>query len=210
MNTRSSYDAVAEEYARRFYDEMAYKPFDCKMLDWLAEKVGTPGAICDMGCGPGQIARYLHQKGIPTCGIDLSPDLIAQAQRLNPDIFFQAGDMLHLDVVEDGTFGGIAAFYCLIHIPRTQMPKALGELFRVLRPGGIILLTFHIGQEVRHFEEWWGHSVNLDFQFFEREEMKQWLTEAGFILDEVIERDPHPEVEVATRRAYIFATKPME
>lgn len=208
MDTQSSYDAVAEEYARRFYDEMAHKPFDRKMLGWLAEKVSDLGAICDMGCGPGQIARYLHGKEVPTCGIDLSPELIAQAQRLNPDISFQVGDMLNLDAIADGAFGGIAAFYCLIHIPRTQIQQALGELLRVLRPGGTILLTFHIGQEVRHFEEWWGHTVNLDFQFFEREEMKQWLTGAGFILDEVIERDPHPEVEVATRRAYIFARKP--
>lgn len=208
MDTQSSYDAVAEEYARRFYDEMAHKPFDRKMLEWLAEKVGDLGVICDMGCGPGQIARYLHEKGVPTCGIDLSPDLITQAQQLNPDISFQVGDMLHLEKVADGVFSGIAAFYCLIHIPRAHMKQALVELLRVLHPGGTILLTFHIGQEVRHFEEWWGHTVNLDFQFFEREEMKQWLTEAGFILDEVIERDPHPDVEVATRRAYIFAKKP--
>jgi SAM-dependent methyltransferase len=165
------------------------------------------GIICDMGCGPGQIARYLHGKGVSTCGIDLSPDLIAQAQRLNPNIPFQVGNMLHLHSIADDSFGGIAAFYCLIHIPRPQMGTALGELLRVLRPGGTMLLTFHIGQEVRHFAEWWGHEVNLDFQFFERDEMKQWLTGAGFILDEVIERDPYPEVEVATRRAYIFAKK---
>jgi SAM-dependent methyltransferase len=118
------------------------------------------------------------------------------------------GDMLNLEQVADGAFGGIAAFYCLIHIPRPHMVQALGELWRVLRAGGTLLLTFHIGQEVRHFAEWWGHEVNLDFQFFEREEMKAWLIEANFVIEEAIERDPHPEVEVATRRAYIFATKP--
>ena len=38
--------------------------------------------------------------------------------------------------------------------------------------------------------------------------MKGHLTQAGFELEEVIERDPYPEVEVQTRRAYVFARKP--
>jgi trans-aconitate methyltransferase len=62
-NLRNSYDLVAENYAHQFRDEMDKKPFDRKMLDWLVEKVGGVGVICDMGCGPGQIARYLHSRG---------------------------------------------------------------------------------------------------------------------------------------------------
>jgi len=57
-----SYDRVAEQYAEQFRDEMSQKPFDQKMLDWLAEKVGHLGAICDLGCGPGQVARYLSDQ----------------------------------------------------------------------------------------------------------------------------------------------------
>ena len=61
---QNSYDRVAENYAKQFRDEMDKKPFDRKMLDWLAEKAGSLGVICDMGCGPGQIARYLHSQGV--------------------------------------------------------------------------------------------------------------------------------------------------
>jgi hypothetical protein len=50
--------------------------------------------------------------------------------------------------------------------------------------------------------------VSLDFYFFETEEMKAYLTQAGFELEEVIERDPYPDIEVQTRRAYVFAKKP--
>lgn len=46
---QSSYDRVAADYAVQFRDEMLKKPFDRKMLDWLAEKVGELGVICDMG-----------------------------------------------------------------------------------------------------------------------------------------------------------------
>ena len=208
MDVQTSYDRVAAEYADRFGGEMSYKPFDRLMLDWLIAKVGGRGPICDMGCGPGQIARYLHSRGAPACGIDLAPEMVAQARRLNPEIPFQQGDMLALTGVGDDTLGGIAAFYTLIHIPREQMVRAMTELKRVLRPGGVLLATFHIGQQIVHLDEWWDRPVSLDFIFLERPEMKAFLQEAGFELEEAIERDPYPDVEHQSRRAYLFARRP--
>lgn len=205
---KNSYDRVAEDYAEHFHDELEKKPFDRKMLDWLAEKVGGQEIICDMGCGPAQIARYLHDHGVKVCGIDLSPEMVRRAQSLHPDIPFQQGDMLALASVADDSYGGVAAFYSIIHVPRPALNQALQELKRVLRPSGILLLTFHVGQEIIHRDEWWGKEVSLDFIFFETEEMKDHLKAAGFELQEVIERDPYTDVEYPSRRAYIFARKP--
>lgn len=205
---QSSYDRVAEDYAAQFRDEMDKKPFDRKMLDWFAEKVGDLGIICDMGCGPGQIARYLFDQGAKVCGIDLSPGMVERAQSLNPGISFRQGNMLALDNIADNFFGGVAAFYSIIHVPRPILNQALVELKRVLIPGGILLLTFHIGQEIKHLDQWWGKEVSIDFIFFETEEMKEQLKTVGFELQEVIEREPYPEVEYQSRRAYIFARKP--
>jgi SAM-dependent methyltransferase len=203
-----SYDLVAEDYAEHFQDEMEKKPFDCKMLDWLAEKVGGLGTVCDMGCGPGQVAGYLYEHGVKVCGVDLSQAMVERAFALNPDIPFEQGDMLCLSGIADSSYAGIAAFYSIIHVPRPSVVLALQELMRVLRPAGILLLTFHIGEEIIHRDEWWGKEVSLDFIFFETEEMKGYLRTAGFELQEVIERDPYPEVEYPSRRAYIFARKP--
>jgi SAM-dependent methyltransferase len=134
--------------------------------------------------------------------------MVAEAQRLHPDIPFQKGDMLTLDAVENDAFAGIAAFYSIIHIWRPQVVDALREILRVLRNDGRLLLTFHIGDEVRHFDTWYEKPVNLDFAFFEVPEMIGYLEAAGFVMEEVIERSPYPE-EVATRRAYLFARKPV-
>jgi len=205
---RSSYDRVAEEYARRFFDELSHKPFDRKMLDWLIEKAGGRGPICDLGCGPGQVARYVASRGAEACGIDLSAEMAAVAARLNPEISFRQGDVLALSGIEDGAFGGVAAFYSIIHIPRPEVACALAELHRVLRPGGALLLAFHIGQETIHLDEWWGQPVSLDFNFYPTAEMKDGLRAAGFALEEAIERDPYPGVEYESRRAYVFARKP--
>jgi len=207
LNTQTSYDQVAAEYAEKFKDEMDDKPFDRDCLDRLAREVGGPGPICDLGCGPGQIARYLHRQGAQALGVDLSPGMIAEARRLNPDIHFHEGNMLSLPEA-DNAWGGIAAFYCIIHIPREQVVDALREMKRVLKPGGVLLLTFHIGEEVKHVEKWWEKPVNLDFAFYQPAEMETWLKEAGLELEETLVREPNPEVEVATRRAYVFGRKP--
>ncbi len=79
---------------------------------------------------------------------------------------------------------------------------------RVLKPGGVLLVTFHIGDETKHLDEWWEKPVNLDFAFYQPVAMETWLKEAGYELIETLVREPNPEVEVATRRAYIFARKP--
>lgn len=207
QDTQVSYDRVAVEYAEKFKDETDRKSFDRDCLDRLAREVGGLGPICDIGCGPGQVARYLHRQGVDTLGVDLSPRMVAEAQRLNPKIHFHQGNMLSLPDADD-SWGGIAGFYCIIHIPREQVVEALREMKRVLKPGGVLLLALHIGREIKHLDEWWDKPVNLDFAFYLPEEMELWLKEAGYDLLETLVREPIPDVEVATRRAYISARKP--
>ena len=205
---RINYDRVAEEYAGHFRDELDRKPFDRKMLEWMVEKVCGPGVICDMGCGPGQVAGYLRSLGAEVCGVDLSPEMVRRARALNPDVPFQQGDMLALTDVADDSYGGVAAFYAIVNLPRTSVVGALRELSRVLRPNGMLLLAFHIGRGIKHVDELLGKEVSLDF-YFETEEVKGYLKAAGFELEEAIERDPYSEeVEYQSRRAYIFARKP--
>jgi ubiquinone/menaquinone biosynthesis C-methylase UbiE len=201
-----SYDRVADEYVRRIADELQHKPLDRELLDRLAERVRGRGEICDMGCGPGHVGRYLLERGAAVTGVDLSAEMVDRARRLNPGISFHQGNMLALNVADE-SWTGIAAFYSIIHIPRTDIVRALTELKRVLKPGGVLLLAFHIGNQTIHLEEWWGHKVCVDFFVFEPPEMVAFLESAGFIVEEVIVREPYPNVEHPSRRAYVFASK---
>jgi SAM-dependent methyltransferase len=207
MNTRTSYDRVAGEYVRRIFDELQHKPLDRQLLDRFAASVRDVGPACDMGCGPGHVARYLHVRGVQVCGVDLSAEMVERARHLTPAVEFQQGDMMALDI-PDGTSVGIVAFYSVIHIPRTDMLHALGELRRVLRPGGLLLLTFHVGDDTIHLDQWWDQAVCVDFFFFRSAEMAGYLTSAGFVIEEIIEREPYPDVEHQSRRSYIFARRP--
>jgi SAM-dependent methyltransferase len=206
LDIGKSYDAVAADYATEFRDELSKKPFDRKMLDWLVEKVGSTGAICDIGCGPGHVANYLETQGAQTFGLDLSVEMVKQARLLNPHIRFDQANMLKLDTIENDSLGGIVAFYSLIHLPRGSVIDALMEFKRVLRNTGALLVAHHIGTEVIHRDEWFGKKVSVDFQFFETEEMKNYIQQSGLILEEVIERDPY-QTEYPSRRAYIFARR---
>jgi SAM-dependent methyltransferase len=204
---QTGYDAVAEEYAEKFFHELNHKPFDRELLDRFAEKLRGSGPVCDLGCGPGHIARYLHERGVDAFGVDLSPAMVETARRLNPGLHFEQGDMQALRAA-DGAWAGIAAFYSIIHVPRGSVASTLRELWRVLRPGGLLLLAFHIGNEVIHLDEWRDKPVSLDFFFFSLAEMGGYLREAGFVTEEVLERAPYDSVEHPSRRGYILARRP--
>ena len=204
---QTAYDRVATEYATHYLGELAHKPLDRALLDCFAEDVRGHGPVGDVGCGPGQVARYLAERGLTPVGIDLSEEMIVQAQHHHPALSFRQGTILDLDVA-DGAWAGLVALYCIIHLEPHLVPRAFAEFYRVIRPGGLVLLSFHMGQERRHLDEWWGQPVDLDFLFFERPTVERWLEEAGFIVQARIERQPYVPQEVATQRAYLMARKP--
>jgi len=208
-DVQSGYDLVADEYARRIYDELRHKPLDCQLLDRFAESVRNAGVVCDLGCGPGHIARYLHVRGVQVCGMDLSAGMVQRARQLNPGVEFNQGDMRALPV-DDNTWAGIAAFYAIVNLSAAEIVRALREMLRVLMPGGRLLLSFHIGEDTSQVEDLWNSGAALEFHFFRAGTVAGYIRSAGFEIDEIVEREHYaPDVEYQSRRAYIFAQKPM-
>ena len=206
-NIQRTYDAVAREYADEIYGELAHKPFDREVLDRYAACIGSRGLVGDFGCGPAQIARYLRDRGVKAFGLDLSAGMLAQARRLNPDLGFVQSSMLELGI-GSATLAGIVAFYSIIHVPRERMVAALRETRRALQPEGLCLLTFHLGSEDMYHDEFLGRKVDLDVALFTTAEMTGYLQEAGFSVEQALERDPYaPEVEYQSRRGYVLAKK---
>ena len=102
---QASYNAVARAYADEIFDELKNKPFDRNQLDRFADRVRGRGLVCDLGCGPAQVARYLQERGVNAFGFDLSAAMLSEAQRLNPDLSFVLGCMFAMGLRSDSLAG---------------------------------------------------------------------------------------------------------
>ncbi|MFE4415049.1 hypothetical protein [Streptomyces sp. NPDC056821] len=74
-DTRTSYDTVATSYADQVRNLLDETPYERMVLALFADLVRATeaGPVADVGCGPGRITAYLHELGVDTFGIDLSP-----------------------------------------------------------------------------------------------------------------------------------------
>jgi ubiquinone/menaquinone biosynthesis C-methylase UbiE len=200
------YDSIAREYAEAFSGEHEKKPMDRVMLQRFSDEIGDRGPVWDLGCGPGQTTAYLNSLGVEASGLDISDKLLEQARVHHVGIDFRKGNILDLEF-EIGSIAGAVAFYAIIHFTREQVERALREVYRVLKPGGIFLLTYHIGDETIHISEFLGRKVDTDFMLFTSEFISWCLKDSGFEKIETIEREPYAGVEYESPRAYVFATK---
>ncbi len=205
---RTAYDAVARPYAERFLHELDAKPLDRALLCWFSELVRGAGPVADLGCGPGQIARWLHERGTNVSGIDLSPAMVALASDLHRDrgISFRTGDLLALDL-GDCSLAGAVAFYAHVHLPPADLPRAFRELPRVLRPGAPALLAFHAGDGEVHLDEFLGERISLDWHLHRTADVVAALEGAGLVVETRLERAPYVPQEHPTVRGYVLARR---
>ena len=202
-----SYDAVSKEYADAFFGEHEKKPQDRDILARFSREVGSAGPVWDLGCGPGHTTHYLNTLGIQASGLDMSGRMLEQARRRHPKTDFRQGNILALDF-DNNSIAAILAFYAIVHFTKDQVERAFREIHRVLRPNGLFLFTYHVGEDTLHLSEFLGKQIDMDFMFFTTDFITGCLKDCGFAQIETIERDPYPGVEYQSRRAYVFATKP--
>jgi SAM-dependent methyltransferase len=200
-----TYDRVAEPYGEQFFDELARKPFDRELLDRFAARLSARGLVCDVGCGPGHVGRYLTERGVDVFGLDLSSEMVALARRRNPSMRFEQGDLRALGL-PDASLAGIVAFYSLIHLERAEIASALTELARVLVPGGLILIAFHGGDGAVHADDWFGQGVSIDATLYRPTEMAAAMERAGFHVETIATRVPY-DFEYQSTRVYAAGMK---
>jgi SAM-dependent methyltransferase len=206
-DTRESYDTMAADYAERFGSLLDRQPLDRALLGVFAELVRGAGGgpVADVGCGPGRITGVLAGLGLDVFGIDLSPAMVELARQAHPRLRFEVGSMLALDVA-DGSLGGLLAYYSIIHVPWHRRPGVFAEFFRVLAPGGHLMLGFQVGDEVLRRDDAWGRAVTLDFYRQRPDEVADLVRAAGF--EVWMTADRRPEGDEPTPQGYLIARRP--
>ncbi len=111
------------------------------IIEQLLKKYTTPGQhLLDVGCGNGRVADVADKFKLDYTGIDLSANLIAEADRLRPSHDFVWGDMTQLPF-PDEQFDAIIVVASFHHIPSQALRlQTLAELRRVIALGGVIML----------------------------------------------------------------------
>ena len=107
---------------------------------------GPGHAVLDVGCGTGTLAIWMKQAcpEISMAGIDADPAMLVQAkgkaERAGVDIAFEQGLSSHLPYT-DRAFDRIVSSLFFHHLTRAETEKTIAEIFRVLKPGGLLCVA---------------------------------------------------------------------
>jgi ubiquinone/menaquinone biosynthesis C-methylase UbiE len=105
---------------------------------WSLIDALPPGPALDAACGTGRHARHLVELGYEVVGIDLTPEMLDHARRAVPKAMFVEGDLTDLPA-DDGRFTLVVCGLALAHV--RDLDAAVGELARVMRPGGRCVIS---------------------------------------------------------------------
>ncbi len=133
-----------ESWATDYYEPLALRYYDraiARMLEWLAP---VPGAVIfDAGCGTGVHSVRVAKAGYRVRAMDISSAVLETARRraeqegVAESIEFEQGDLTSLRF-DDNSIDALFSWGVIIHVPKIEL--AIGELARVLKPGGRMAL----------------------------------------------------------------------
>ena len=142
---RRYWDRHSKIYDRemRFFDRVLFGD----TRSWICQQVS--GEVLEVAIGTGLNLEH-YPPDVPLTGIELSPKMLAIARRraddLHRSVELRIGDAEALDI-PSVTFDTVVCTFSLCAIPDYR--KALTEMMRILRPGGVLLLADHVASSNR-------------------------------------------------------------
>jgi SAM-dependent methyltransferase len=194
QDVRRAWDDVAETYASRRDPDGP----DAALIDRLRERLPEAPRVLDVGCGDG--ARTLANLPDGALGVDVSRRGLELATDAVPAARLLQGDMVELPL-QGGTADGITAYHAVFHVAREHHPAVYEEFARVLRPGGVLLMTLSGGRFETVRRGWMGGQ--MFFSSPGRERTLEQLSAAGFTdLETVTSDDP-----LGSNTEFVFAIR---
>ncbi|WP_340374140.1 class I SAM-dependent methyltransferase [Streptomyces sp. SS7] len=131
------FDALGSGYEKAFAHSEAHH----RSLEWLLGRLAPGSTVLDVGSGTGRpTAATLVASGHEVLGVDVSPVMVALAERQVPGARFRCADVRDLPL-EEGSFDAVCVYFSLLQMDRADQSGLLGRLARALRPGGSLVLA---------------------------------------------------------------------
>lgn len=179
MNLKDTYNKIAKDWALDHPGDTWWIEGVDKYLSYLPSQ----GSILDVGCGPGQKTQYLVSKGFEVVGADFSEKMVELAKEANPNIRFLVKNIKE-PLGMNLSFDGVFAQAVLLHIPKQEIVKVMGNILEPLKSNGYIYISVKQRRENAPEEEMvkesdYGYEYERFFSYFTLREIKKYLTDAG-------------------------------
>lgn len=173
-----AFDAIGGRYD----DAFPHKEGQVTAVGRLLAELPDKARVLDVGCGTGvPTARQLVDAGHSVTGVDLSEGMLELARANVPEAEFLHRDLASLRVEGPGGLGrfdGITCFFTLLMLPRAEIPYALRQFHRLLKPDGVLALSM-VEADLDDAEiPFMSHYIRVSG--FLRDELREVVREAGF------------------------------
>jgi ubiquinone/menaquinone biosynthesis C-methylase UbiE len=198
------YNKNAKPYSNRISNR-----FIPKLINRFSDLVEKGEKVLDVGCAAGRDSRHLKNKGFKVVGIDLSDELLNLAREKDKESIYLRMNATDIDFGGD-EFGGIFASAVLLHLPSNrQVEKAIGEFYRVMKPGGVLFISVKAETFGKPKEEMVIEHLSLGkaryMRYFNKNELAVTLVKQGF---EVIDIEKIKSRSRNLEWIQVFAKKP--
>lgn len=177
LETSQTWNKLASLYQDKFMDLTLYN----HTYDYICNSINQPNAkLLDVGCGPGNVIKYLLSKrpDFDMLGLDIAPNMIALAKKNNPTAKFKVMDCRHINTLNQ-QFDGIIAGFCLPYLSPAETNELISNAYGLLNPNGFVYLSFVEGNANQSgFKD--SGSGRVYFFYHQLNHLKQQLTNANF------------------------------
>ena len=205
LQTINIYNQYVKEYIDKFMNFDLYHD----TFDYFLTRLPEKSNVLELGCGPGNVVRYFSakRKDLNILGIDLAPEMIKQAEKINPDSEFKILDIRSANQINK-KFDALVGAFCLPYLSFEDLNPFFANLKNLTADKGIIYLSCMEGpKEKSGFEKtsFTGDS-EIYIYYHQRNNLESKLEKSGFTIEKFYTKD-YPEADGTVTTDLIYIAK---
>jgi cyclopropane fatty-acyl-phospholipid synthase-like methyltransferase len=188
MDTYKETAETWNEIAQLYQDTFMHLDLYDGSYDLFCQGIEKSNAnILEIGCGPGNISKYLisKQPNYSILGIDVAPNMIALAQKNNPTAIFKVMDCRKINELPK-TYDGIIAGFCLPYLSPEDACKLISDSYNLLNQNGLIYISFVEGDPSKSGFQTGSGGHRSYFYFHQLNQLEKQLIDCHFHEIEVL------------------------